>query len=427
MLVGSAARRVAIIGGVRIPFARGNGAYAAAGNQDLLTAALRGLVERYGLRGQRLDDVVAGAVMKHPSQWNLTRESVLGAGLAPQTPGLDLQRACGTSLEAAILVGNKIALGQIDCGIAAGVDTLSDPPVVFARAFQQLLLRSLRGKSALQRLRPWLEARPRHWRPVLPGIVEPRTGLSLSESTELMVETWGITREDQDQFAAASHRRAAAAYTEGFYAQLVHAHGGLSRDDSIRSDVSRDALAKLPPLFDAPGRGTLTAGNCSAMTDGASAVLLAAETWARERDLPVLAYLTFGKVAAVDVLKEGLLMAPAYAVAHMLQDAQLALQDFDYYEIHEAFAGQVLCTLKAWEDPVFCREKLKSSGPLGSIDRSRLNVKGGSLAIGHSLAATGTRLVATLAKVLDDDRNAKRGLICISTAGGMGVCAILER
>jgi acetyl-CoA C-acetyltransferase len=428
MLVGSTTRRVAIVGGVRIPFARGNGAYAQVGNQEMLTAVLRGIVERYGLQGQCLGDVAAGAVMKHSSQWNLTRESVLGCGLAAETPGLDLQRACGTSLEAAIQAGNKIALGQIDNAIAAGVDTVSDPPVVYPKIFQQLLLRSYRGKTATERFKPWLGVRAKHLRPVLPGMAEPRTGLSMGESTELMVKTWGITRAEQDQFALESHQKAAAAYEEGFYADLVNPYLGLTRDNNIRSDTSLDKLAKLRPAFDSSGRGTLTAGNSTPMTDGASGVLLASEAWAKERNLPVLAYLTFGKVAAVDYVdkKEGLLMAPAYAVPRMLEDAGLKLEDFDFYEIHEAFAGQVLCTLKAWEDPVFCRDRLKLPAPLGAIDRARLNVKGGSLAIGHPFAATGTRIVATLAKLLDQSR-AKRGLISVCTAGGMGVTAIVER
>jgi acetyl-CoA C-acetyltransferase len=428
MLVGKTARRVAIVGGVRIPFVRGNGAYAQVGNQEMLTAALQGVVERFGLRGQRLDDVAAGAVMKHSSQWNLTRESVLGSGLAAETPGVDLQRACGTSLEAAILLGNKIALGQIDSGIAAGVDTVSDPPVVFPRSFQQLLLKSYRGKSALQRLGPWLGLRPRYLWPVLPGVAEPRTGLSMGESTELMVKTWGITREDQDQLALESHRKASAAYAAGFYADLVRSYLGVAEDNNIRSDTSLEKLARLRPAFDSSGGGTLTAGNSTPMTDGAAAVLLASEAWAREHDLPVLAYLTYGKVAAVDYIdkKEGLLMAPAYAVPRMLNDAGLKLQDFDFYEIHEAFAGQVLCTLKAWTDPAFCRDKLRQTGVLGTIDRAKLNVKGGSIAIGHPFAATGARIVATLAKILDDNK-AKRGLISVCTAGGMGVTAILER
>jgi acetyl-CoA C-acetyltransferase len=428
MLVGASPRRVAIVGGVRIPFARGNGSYAQVGNQEMLTAALRGVVERFGLQGQRLDEVAAGAVMKHSSQWNLTRESVLGSGLAAETPGLDLQRACGTSLEAAILLGNKIALGQIDCAIAAGVDTVSDPPVVYPRSFQQLLLRSYRGKTLRERAAPWLKLRMKNLRPVLPGIAEPRTGLSMGESTELMVKSWGITRADQDQLALESHQKAAAAYASGFYKDLVRAYLGVSQDNNIRGDTSLEKLAKLKPVFDTSGGGTLTAGNSTPMTDGASAVLLASEPCARERNLPVLAYLSYGKVAAVDYIdkKEGLLMAPAYAVPRMLSDARLALQDFDFYEIHEAFAGQVLCTLKAWADPVFCRDKLRLPGPLGTIDRSKLNVKGGSLAIGHPFAATGTRIVATLAKILDENK-AKRGLISICTAGGMGVTAILER
>ena len=426
MLVGAAPRRVAIIGGVRIPFARGNGAYARVGNQEMLTETLRAVVDRYGLQGQRLGDVAAGAVMKHSSQWNLTRECVLGSGLAAETPGLDLQRACGTSLEAAIAMGNKIALGQIDAGIAAGVDTVSDPPVVFPKSFQQLLLNSFRAKTSAQRLGTWLGVRPRHFKPVLPGVTEPRTGLSMGESTELMVKTWGISREDQDEMALESHRKAAAAYAEGFYEGLVHPYLGLTQDNNIRADTSLEKLARLRPAFD-PSGGTLTAGNSTPMTDGASAVLLASEAWAREHKLPVLAYLSYGKVAAVDfVAQEGLLMAPAYAVPRMLADAKLTLQDFDFYEIHEAFAGQVLCTLKAWTDREYCRDKLGLNDVVGAIDRSKLNVKGGSLAIGHPFAATGTRIVATLAKILDE-RKAKRGLISICTAGGVGVTAIVER
>jgi acetyl-CoA C-acetyltransferase len=413
---------------MRIPFARGNGAYAHVGNQEMLTATLRGLVDRFGLQGQRLDDVAAGAVMKHSSQWNLTRESVLDSGLAAETPGLDVQRACGTSLEAAILLGNKIALGQIDCAIAGGVDSVSDPPVVYPKSFQQRLLRSYRAKSMGERIGPWFGLRPKDLRPVLPGIAEPHTGLSMGESTELMVKTWGISRADQDQLALESHQNAAAAYASGFYQGLVLEYLGLTSDNNIRSDTSLEKLAKLRPVFDLSGNGTLTAGNSTPMTDGASAVLLASEAWARERDLPVLAFLTYGKVAAVDFVhkKEGLLMAPAFAVPRMLQDADLTLQDFDYYEIHEAFAGQVLCTLKAWSDPVFCRDKLGLPGALGSIDRAKLNVKGGSLALGHPFAATGTRIVATLAKILDEQQG-KRGLISVCTAGGMGVTAILER
>src|SRR5580700_3248259 len=428
MLVGASPRRVAIVGGVRIPFARGNGSYSQVGNQEMLTATLRGVVERFGLQGQRLDDVAAGAVMKHSSQWNLTRESVLGSGLAAETPGLDLQRACGTSLEAAISVGNKIALGQIDCAIAAGVDTVSDPPVVYPRSFQQRLLRSYRGKTFGERAGPWFGLRLKDLRPVLPGIAEPRTGLSMGESTEIMVKTWNISRADQDQLALESHQKAAAAYASGFYKDLVREYLGVAQDNNIRSDTSLEKLAKLNPVFDTSGAGTLTAGNSTPMTDGASAVLLASEAWARERSLPVLAYLSYGAVAAVDYIekKEGLLMAPAYAVPRMLSDAHLALQDFDFYEIHEAFAGQVLCTLKAWESADYCKRVLKRDAPMGAIDRTKLNVKGGSLAIGHPFAATGARIVATLAKILDANA-AQRGLISICTAGGMGVTAILER
>jgi acetyl-CoA C-acetyltransferase len=429
MLVGEKLRSVAVVGGVRIPFARSHSAYANVGNQDMLTATFRALVDRMRLQGVRLGDVVAGAVLKHSRDYNLVRECVLGAGLDPQTPGLDVQRACGTSLEAAIAVGNKIALGQIDAGIAGGVDTVSDPPIVYPRAYQQLLLRSYRGRTLGQRIGPFFGLRPRHFRPVMPGVVEPRTGLSMGQSTEIMAKHWRVTREEQDQLAYESHLKAAVAWKEGFYDDLVVEYLGLGSDNNIRGDTSPEKLAKLKPSFDTSGAGTLTAGNSTPLTDGASAVLLASEDWAAQRKLPVLARLRYGKVWAVDFAsgKEGLLMAPAHAVAEMLKDANLRLQDFDYYEIHEAFAAQVLCTLKAWESEKYCREVLKLPGPLGSIDRSKLNVKGGSVAIGHPFAATGTRIVATLAKLLANDPAAKRGLISVCTAGGMGVTAILER
>jgi len=425
MLVGSQLRRVAVIGGVRIPFARAHGAYAAAGNQELLTAALAAVVDRYALRGERLGDVIAGAVTKHSSQWNLARESVLGSGLAPETPGLDLQRACGTSLEAAILIGNKIALGQIDAGIAGGVDTVSDPPVVFSRDYQQLMLRSFRARSFGERIKPWFDLRPRHFKPVLPGVSEPRTGMSMGQHCEQMARSWQIGRQQQDELAFESHRRASKAWADGFMSDLVVPHLGLKADNNVRADTSLEKLAKLKPSFAADG--TLTAGNSTPMTDGAACVLLGSEEWARARNLPVLAYLTYGKVAAVDFVGgEGLLMAPAYAVPRMLADAGLGLQDFDFYEIHEAFAAQVLCTLKAWTSPQFCRDRLGLPAPLGAIDRTKLNVNGGSVAVGHPFAATGARIVATLAKLLAE-RGSGRGLISVCTAGGMGVTAIMER
>jgi acetyl-CoA C-acetyltransferase len=429
MLVGSQVRRVAIIGGVRIPFARAYGAYATAGNQDMLTQTLRAVVERYKLAGEHLGDVIAGAVIKHSRDYNLVRESVLSSGLAASTPGLDIQRACGTSLEAAILVGNKIALGQMDAGIAGGVDSISDPPVVYPRAYQQLLLRSYMGRSALARIKPFFGLRPRHFKPVMLAVVEPRTGLSMGQSMELTAQKWHITRAAQDELAYESHRKAAAAWKEGFYEDLVVPFGGLAADNNVRADTSPEKLAKLRPVFDLTAAGTLTAGNSTPLTDGASAVLLASEQWARQHGLPVLAYLSYGKAWAVDFATgaEGLLMAPAYAVAAMLKDAGLGLADFDYYELHEAFAAQVLATLAAWESAEYCRDALKLAQPLGSINRARLNVKGGSVALGHPFAATGTRIVASLAKILAADQSAKRGLVSVCTAGGMGVTAILER
>ncbi|MEJ2159699.1 MAG: acetyl-CoA C-acetyltransferase [Chromatiales bacterium] len=427
MIVGEP-KRVAILGGSRIPFARAHTAYARVGNQAMLTAAFRGLVDRFDLHGVRLDEVAAGAVMKHSRDFNLCRESVLGCGLSPETPGLDLQRACGTALEAAILVGNKIALGQIDAGMAGGSDTISDIPIVYPDAYQQILLESFRGRSAGDRMKPWLKLRPGHFKPVLPGVNEPRTGLSMGASTELTAKAWGITREDQDQLAFESHQKAAAAYDEGFYADLITPFEGLSEDNNMRRDTSLERLAKLKPVFDRSAAGTMTAANSTPLTDGAAAVLLASEDWARERQIPVQAYLRYGKAAAVDFAgrdRDGLLMAPAFAVSRMLADAGLTLQDFDIYEIHEAFAAQVLATLKAWESAEFCRDRLGRETPLGSIDRSKLNIKGGSLAMGHPFAATGARVLANAAKLLAE-RGEGRALISVCTAGGRGVTAILE-
>lgn len=420
-------RRVAIVGGLRIPFCRAHTNYARCSNQDMMTATLKGLVEKFDLSGVQLGDVSLGAVIKHSRDWGLARESVLGSGLAPETPAFDLQRACGTSLEAAILIGNKIALGQIDAGVAAGTDSISDAPIVYPDEYRNILLSSFRGRSMGDRVKPWLGLRPRHFKPSLPGVLEPRTGLSMGESTELTAKEWGITREDQDQLAFESHHKAAAAYDEGFYADLVMPFQGAAEDNNIRRDSSIEKLAKLRPVFDRSEKGTMTAGNSTPLTDGAAAILLASEEWAQARGLPVLAYLRYGKVAAVDfVNKEGLLMAPAYAVSNMLKDAGLTFDDFDLFEIHEAFAAQTLATLKAWESENFCRDKLGRDGAMGSIDRTLLNTKGGSVAIGHPFAATGARLLATLAKMLNEKASG-RGLISVCTAGGMGVTAIVEK
>jgi acetyl-CoA C-acetyltransferase len=420
-------RRVAILGGRRIPFCRANTNYVRQSNQDLMTASLQAVVDAYRLGGERLGDVALGAVMKHSRDWNLARECVLGTTLAPETPAFDLQRACGTSLEAAILLGNKITLGQIDAGIAGGTDTISDVPIVYPDEYREILLASARGRSFGERVAPWLRLRPGMFKPVAPGVTEPRTKLSMGQSTEITAKQWGITRADQDQLAFESHQKAAKAWAEGFYSDLVVPFQGAKADNNVRADTSLEKLGKLKPVFDRGAAGTMTAGNSTPLTDGAAAVLLASEDWAKARNLPVQAYLRYGKVAAVDfVKKEGLLLAPAYAVSAMLAEANLSLQDFDFYEIHEAFAAQTLATLKAWESPEFCRNKLGRAEPLGSIDRSKMNVKGGSIAIGHPFAATGARIVASLAKLLAQ-KGSGRGLISVCTAGGMGVTAIVER
>lgn len=425
-------RRVAILGGNRIPFARSNSVYAKASNQVMLTSTLQGLVDRFNLHGQRLGEVVGGAVMKHSRDFNLVRESVLSTSLAPETPAFDIQQACGTGLEAAMLVANKIALGDIECGIAGGVDTTSDAPMGLNEKLRKILLQVNRAKTVGQRLAALSQVRPPMLlQPALPRNGEPRTGLSMGEHCELMAQEWGILREAQDELAWLSHQNLARAYQDGFFTDLMTPFQGVSQDTNLRGDLSLDKLRSLKPCFDKkvrPEQGTLTPGNSTPLTDGASAVLLASEEWAAARGLPVLAYLSFSEVAAVDFFKqkEGLLMAPAYAVPRMLARAQLRLQDFDFYEIHEAFAAQVLCTLKAWEDPVFCQTRLGLDHPLGAIDRSKLNVHGSSLAAGHPFAATGGRIVATLAKMLAQ-KGAGRGLISICAAGGQGVVAILER
>jgi acetyl-CoA C-acetyltransferase len=418
-------RRVAIIGGSRIPFARSFGAYMGVTNQEMFTEVLKNLVARYNLADQVLGEVAAGSVISHSSDWSFTRECVLGSGLSAQTPAYTISQACGTSLEAAILVGNKIALGQIESGVAGGVDTNSDLPVVFDRRFGQKLLKFSRAKSLPEKLAILAQIRPSDFKPITPAVQEPRTGLSMGQSCELMIKTWQIAREDQDVLALASHANAIKAYKDGFYNDLVTPFHGLDKDNNVR-ESTLEKMAKLPPAFDRK-TGTLTAANSSPLSDGAAGVLLASEDWAKKRNLPIAAYMTHCEVAAVEFVKaEGLLMAPAYAVARMLKKANLKLQDFDYYEIHEAFAAQVLCTLKAWESDEFCRTRLGLSGALGKIDRSKLNVRGGSVALGHPFAATGARIIAGLAKILEQ-KGKGRGLISICTGGGQGVTAILER
>jgi acetyl-CoA C-acetyltransferase len=421
-------RRVAIVGGNRIPFARSNTVYATTSNQEMLTAALEGLIERYKLHGEIIGEVVAGAVLKHSRDFNLTRECVLGSRLAPETPAYDIQQACGTGLEAAILVANKIALGQIDSAIAGGVDTTSDAPIGVNEGLRKILLQANRAKSTGDKVKALLQIRPRHLAPHIPRNGEPRTGLSMGEHCELMAQTWAIPRDEQDQLAVASHQKLAAAYAEGWQDDLLTPYLGLTRDQNLRPDISLEKLATLKPVFEKGPRGTMTAANSTPLTDGASVVLLASEEWAKARGLPILAYFRDGEAAAVDFVngKEGLLMAPVYAVPRLLKRNGLTLQDFDYYEIHEAFAAQVLCTLKAWEDAEYCKTRLGLDAALGSIDRSKMNVKGSSLAAGHPFAATGGRIVANLAKLLSVAESG-RGLISICAAGGQGVTAIIEK
>ncbi len=428
MLAGKSVRKVAIIGGNRIPFARSNTAYFGVSNQEMLTAALQGLVERFKLKGEKLGEVAGGAVMKHSRDFNLVRECVIGSGLAPETPAYDIQQACGTGLEAAILVANKIALGQIDSAVACGVDTTSDAPIGVNEEKRKVFMAINKAKTTGEKAKLALKLfNPAWFMPDVPKNGEPRTGLSMGEHQAITAAEWGIPREEQDKLAWQSHQNLAKSYEDGWQKDMITPFKGLERDNNMRGDSTLEKLATLKPVFGGEN-GTMTAANSTPLTDGASAVLLASEDWAKAHNLPVLAYITFGEAAAIDFVgkKEGLLLAPAYAVPSMLDKAGITLQDFDFYEIHEAFASQVLSTLKAWEDESFCKNRLGRDKPLGSIDRSKLNVKGSSLAAGHPFAATGGRILANAAKLLNE-KGSGRCLISICAAGGQGVVAILEK
>ncbi|MER7556338.1 acetyl-CoA C-acetyltransferase [Nocardioides sp. NPDC126508] len=427
-------RRVAIVGGNRIPFARSNGAYATASNQEMFTAVLDGLAARFGLEGERIGEVASGAVLKHSRDFNLARESVLGSKLAPETAAVDLQQACGTGLQAATYIANKIALGQIDSGIAGGTDTTSDAPIALGEKLRKVLLEANRAKTNVDRIKAFAKLRPADVIPNIPANVEPRTKLSMGEHAALTAQEWGITREAQDELAAASHQKLGAAYEAGWFEDQITPFRGLEKDNNLRPGSTVEKLATLKPVFGVKGENpTMTAGNSTPLTDGASAVLFASEEWAAAKNLPVLAYFVDAEVAAVDYVAggEGLLMAPAYAVPRLLARNGLTFDDFDFFEIHEAFASQVLSTLAAWESPDFCKDKLGLDAPLGSIPREKLNVKGSSLAAGHPFAATGGRIINNLAKLLDEKAASTgqggRGLISICAAGGQGVVAILEK
>ena len=418
-------RRIAIMGGVRIPFCRSSTLYADLSNLEMMTATLEGLVDRFGLAGAHVDEVTGGAVVTHSKDWNLAREAVIGSRLAASTPGITMMQACGTSLQAAFSIGAKIAMGEIESGIAIGSDTTSDAPIVVGKRLAGRLIQAQQARTMGQRLAAFKGFSPGELVPQPPNVAEPRTGLSMGQHCELMAQHWHIARADQDQLALESHRKAAAAYASGFMDDLIVPCAGVWRDNNLRPDMTLDKIAGLRTAFDKTEQGTLTAANSTPLTDGAAGVLLASEAWAAERGLEPQAYLTHMQTSAHDfVAGEGLLMAPTVAVSRMLERAGLELQDFDLYEIHEAFAAQVLATLKAWEDPEYCRTRLGRAKPLGAIYRARLNVMGSSIAYGHPFAATGARITGLLAKLLAE--RGGRGLISICTAGGMGVAAILE-
>lgn len=426
MFTAQPSRKVAVVGYNRIPFARHNTSYVNASNQDMMLAAVDGLVDRYKLQGQRLGEVAGGAVIKHSREFNLMRECVLGSKLDPTTPACDLQQACDTGIEAAVYIGNKIAMGQIEVGIAGGVDSVSNVPIVVSEPLRKILLEARRARTLSARIGKFFKIRFKDLVPVAPGIDEPRSGLSMGGHTEITAQYYGISRQEQDAFALSSHQKMSKAYDEGFFNDMLTPYLGLTRDNNLRKDTSMEKLSKLKPAFNKEN-GTLTAGNSTPFTDGASCVLLASEEWARDHNLPVLAYITHAEIAAIEYVKNrhNLLLAPVYASTRMLKKAGVSLQDFDFYEIHEAFAAQVLATLKIWESA----ELMKTFGfdkPLGGIDRNKLNVNGSSLAAAHPFAATGGRLIATMAKLLNQ-KGSGRGFISVCAAGGQGITMILEK
>ncbi|NJM25125.1 MAG: acetyl-CoA C-acetyltransferase [Bacteroidia bacterium] len=420
-------RPVAVVGAMRIPFVKSFREYSRVSNQEMLTATLQALINKYKLNGGLIGDVALGAIMNSSKDWNLSREVVLGTDLDARTPAFNVQRACGTSLEAVNLIALKISSGQIDSGIAGGSDTNSDLPIMASQALAWKLIDANQAKSFGQRVSKFLTIKPSDLKPVYPNIVEPRTGMSMGQHTERMVKQWNVSREEQDALALVSHQRAAKAYSDGFYDDMLAPFKDATRDTIVRADTTLQKLGALKPAFDKSGSGTLTAGNSTLFTDGAASVLLASEEYATRHGLAVQAYVTDVQATAIDFVHgAGLLMAPTVAVAQLLKRNNLTLQDFDFYEIHEAFSGQVLCTLKAWESDAYCRNELHLDGALGAIDRSKMNVKGGSVALGHPFGATGARVVANMAKLLSQ-KGSGRGLVSVCTAGGMGVAAILER
>jgi acetyl-CoA C-acetyltransferase len=419
-------RPVAILGGVRLPFCRVNTQLHDLSTKDLLVENMKELVHRFGLKNQVLGDCALGTTFYHPSVWNMAREAVLASGLSTETPAMGIQRACATSLDAAVAIGNKIALGQIEVGVAGGAESLSNVPLMYWQNIPRRLLKTSQARNLGDRLKAWKGFHLKELRPEVPPAYEPTTGRSMGEHCEMMAKEWHVSREEQDALALRSHKNGVAAYQRGFYKDLVATCRGVAQDNNLRADTTMEKLTKLGPAFDRTGNGTLTAGNSSPLTDGSACVLLASEEWAKRNHFPVRAYMTHMETAAIDLRHEGLLMAPSYAVSRMLARAKLELQDFDFYELHEAFAAQVLCTLKAWESAEFCRKRLNRDEPLGSIDAEKINVAGGSVALGHPFGATGARIVATLAKLLDEKGSGK-GLISICTGGGMGTTAILER
>lgn len=426
MAFGGESRKVAIIGGARIPFCRSGTSYTTIAPHELLAASLKALVGKYSLSGKTVGDVACGGVINHSADWNLAREAVLASGLNWETPGVGIQRACGTSLEAAILIASKISTGQIDVGIAAGVESLSDVPVVFGEKFARTLLNTARAKTFGQKFGPFFKLGIKDIKPRFPGVIEPTTGKTMGQHCEMMAQEWKLTQKEQDELAFESHQKAAAAYARGFFKDLVFPYRGVEKDNIVRADTNLEKLAKLKPVFAPAPQGTLTAGNSTALTDGSAAVILASEDWAKKNGFKVQAFMKDAQVAGVDFRKEGLLMAPAYAVSKLISRNNMKLQDFDLYEIHEAFAAQVLCTLKAWESADFCKTRLGLSSPMGSIDRKKMNIAGGSLAVGHPFGATGARLLATAAKLLDE-KGSGRCLLSVCTGGGMGVTAIIEK
>jgi acetyl-CoA acetyltransferase family protein len=410
--------RVAVIGGTRTPFAKAGTAFKRHSALDLAVHAVNGLMEKQELDPQAVDELVFGILLVDPRIPHLAREVVLASRLPAKVRALTITDNCITSLSGAALIADSILAGRAEVGIAGGVESLSNMPLLFNRRASRIFLDGASAKSLSQKMKLYLKLRPRDLTPKLPGIREPSTGLSMGEHCELMVKEWQIPRREQDQIAYRSHMNAHAATQDGRLRAEIHPLDGVDHDLLVRPATSIERLAKLAPVFDLSPAGTITAGNSSPLTDGATSVLLMSEARARREGRQPLAFIKAFEIASIDP-EDGLLMGPGLAVPRVLRKAGLRLSDIDIVEMHEAFGGQIACNLRAWQQGW-------KEPAIGTVDLDKLNPLGSSIAVGHPFGATGARIITTLANEMKR-RDARYGLISICGAGATAGAMILER